>query len=246
MARIPTVTVDQMRRIERLTVEQYGVAPLQLIENAGRSLAELVRRRLDDSLENRVIVVLAGKDKTGAGGLSAARHLHNWGAVVQVVLASPPSEMDEAARHQLTALERVGVEIWGYSGNREDGPVIHWSDASLLLDALLGGDLKEDPRGPYAELIRVANVSRRPIVSLDVPSGLDASDGTIYSPTIDATATLALGLPMVGLIEGAPVVGDLYVADVGIPPDVYAAMGLAVGPLFSRETVVYLGGYRAR
>lgn len=244
MARIPSITVDQMREVDRLMIEEYGVTLLQMMENAGRALAELTRRRLGGSVEGRVIVVLAGKGSNGGGGLSAARHLHNWGALVQVMLASPREALNDAAGHQLAALEAAGVMISGYGRDREMELPVLWDDAAVIVDALLGYSLTGDPRGVYADLIRVANASRRPIISLDVPSGLDAGDGTIYSPTIDAAATLTLALPKTGLIEGRAVVGDLYLADIGVPPALYAQMGLRVGTIFTRDTIVSLGSYR--
>lgn len=243
MARIPSLTVEEMREVDRLMVEEYRVALLQMMENAGRALAELTRRRLGGSAAGHVIVVLAGKGSNGGGGLVAARHLHNWGALVQVVLASPREELSEATTRQFEALEAAGVMIWGYGSDLNAGLVVRWGDAAVILDALLGYSLTGDPRGAYADLIRVANASRRPVVSLDVPSGLDATDGTIYSPTIDAAATLTLALPKTGLMEGRSVVGDLYLADIGVPRALYAQMGLEVGLIFAGDTIVPLGRY---
>ncbi|MCZ7574033.1 MAG: NAD(P)H-hydrate epimerase [Ardenticatenaceae bacterium] len=243
MARIPGITVDQMREVDRLMVEEYGVTLLQMMENAGRGLAELTRRRLGGSAADRRIVVLAGKGNNGGGGLAAARHLHNWGALLQVVLASPREEMTAVASHQLDALDAAGVMIWGYGLDSGAEMVVRWDEAAVILDALLGYGLAGDPRGAYADLIRVANASRGPVISLDVPSGLDGTDGTIYSPTVDATATLTLALPKTGLIEGRPVVGDLYLADIGVPPALYSRMGLAVDSIFANDTIVPLGRY---
>ncbi|HYN87833.1 MAG TPA: NAD(P)H-hydrate epimerase [Ardenticatenaceae bacterium] len=237
---IPAITVAQMREVDRLMTEVYGVTLLQMMENAGRALAELTRRRLGGSVAGHAIVVLAGKGNTGASGLAAARHLRNWGGVVQVVLASPPPEMNAAAGGQLVTLEEMGIPVWGYGAAAGSSLSVRWSDASVLIDALLGCGLVGDPRGAYADLIRVANASRRPIVSLDVPSGLDATDGTIYSPTVQATATLTLALPKQGLVEGWPVVGELSLADIGVPPALFAEMGLHVGPIFERDSIVSL------
>jgi NAD(P)H-hydrate epimerase len=112
----------------------------------------------------------------------------------------------------------------------------------LLVDALIGYGLSGPPTGMSATLIRAANESRIPILALDAPSGLDTTTGTIHDPCIRAEATLTLALPKVGLLSPAAraVVGELYVADIGVPPSVYAAMGLAVPRLFAGADVIHV------
>ncbi|MCI0484248.1 MAG: bifunctional ADP-dependent NAD(P)H-hydrate dehydratase/NAD(P)H-hydrate epimerase, partial [candidate division NC10 bacterium] len=117
-----------------------------------------------------------------------------------------------------------------------------WAQTNLILDALVGYGLKGTPREPVASLIREANASRRPILALDLPSGLDGDTGEPYEPCICASTTLTLGLPKVGLLAKAAkrFVGELYVADIGVPPLVYRRLGLEVGNLFSVSDVVEL------
>jgi NAD(P)H-hydrate epimerase len=114
----------------------------------------------------------------------------------------------------------------------------------LIIDGLIGHSLSGAPKGPAAKLIRWANEQEVPVLALDVPSGLDATTGTAYSPCIRATATMTLALPKEGLRATGveQYVGELYLADIGVPPALYASpsIGIEVGPLFAREDVIRL------
>lgn len=98
---IPAVTVDQMREVDRLMVEHFGITLRQMMENAGRCLAEQARRMLGGDVAARRIVVLTGRGGNGGGGLAAARRLSIWGADVAVILGSSGETIDAAASHQL-------------------------------------------------------------------------------------------------------------------------------------------------
>lgn len=237
---IPTLSVEQMREVDRIMIEDLGIPLIQMMEHAGRALADVARRRLGGSVVGKHIIVLVGAGHNGGGGLVAARHLHNWGAEIHVLFATAFKRLKEETQRQYRILEAIGVPLWHFDDISApiDKPTPQWGRAALVLDALLGYNLHGDPRGFYADLIRLANASRTPIISLDVPSGLDANDGTIYSPCIEANATVTLALPKRGLRESPFVVGDLYLADIGIAPEVYKRMGLDVPPLFQHQPIV--------
>ena len=231
---VPYVTTDQMREVDRLMVDEYGIVLLQMMENAGRGLARLARDRfLGGDARGRRVTVLAGGGGNGGGGLVSARRLAGWGATVQVVLVKEPDRLDEVPRHQLAILERMAVPYAVAS----DHPSIPPDD--MVIDALVGYSLSGPPRGAAADLISEANATTAPVLSLDVPSGVDAATGEVYEPAIKATATLTLALPKVGLrtAEARRHVGELYLADIGVPPDLYArpSIGLEVGPVFAED-----------
>lgn len=241
MTTIPRLTVEQMQDINRRATEEYGISSLQMLENAGRALAEVTRQRLNGSVERKQIIVLGGAGNTGAAGLCAARHLHNWGAKVYAILSTVPEELSDAGRHQLQTLRKSGVAIWRFRGeSADDAPVIYWERTAAIVDALVGHEVDGDPGEPDADMIRLANANRKPIISLVVPSGLDATTGAIYSPCIDATATVALGLPTIGLMESRIVAGDIYLADIGVPPDLYGDIGVDVGNVFANAGIIPL------
>ena len=223
---IPSVTAEQMRDVDRLAVEEYGLLLIQMMENAGLRLAELAIRRFRPA----AVGVLCGIGGNGGGGLVAARHLANRGIGVHVSLAEDPSRLGDVPRHQLEILERMGVTV---------GP--EPAAADLVLDALLGYSLRGAPRGGAAELIRWANGQGAPNCSLDVPSGLDATTGDRRNPIIPAAATLTLALPKTGLANAPDAVGELYLADISIPPGLYARLGIRVRPIFAEAPILRLG-----
>ncbi len=241
---VPTVSTEEMKEIDRSMVEVYGVELLQMMENAGRSLALLARRMLADAedgdgdgdVTDRPIVVMAGRGANGGGGLVAARHLLNWGAWVQVVCSVPPEGYKGVPAHQLRILQAMGAPLaWA-----EDG----WElpPADLLIDAIIGYGLRGDPRGPARNLIQLANSSAAPILSLDTPSGVDTSSGRVFHPHIQAAATLTLALPKNGFRQpaAAAACGDLYLADIGVPPALYESMGIPAPAFFARSEIVPL------
>lgn len=222
---IPAVTAEQMREVDRIAVEEFGLLLIQMMENAGARLAELALRRFRPA----AVAILCGRGGNGGGGLVAARHLANRGVGVRVTLADDADRLGEVPRHQLAILERMGVSIGAVP-----------EEADLVVDALIGYSLRGDPRGGAAELIRWANTQEAPVCSLDLPSGLDATTGTARDPCLRANATLTLALPKAGLATAHQIVGELYLADLSIPPEVYSGLGVEVGHLFSLSPVLRL------
>jgi NAD(P)H-hydrate epimerase len=220
-----------MAEVDRLMIEEHGILLIQMMENAGRNLAELARRILEGQLTDRKIIVLCGAGNNGGGGMVAARHLHNRGAEVTVKFAGDPARLKDLPAHQWRILGTLGLTA-------EQEPDLAESD--LILDALLGYGLTGAPRGLMAEWIERANTASRPILSLDTPSGLDPTTGIPAYPCIRAAATLTLALPKTGLFAEAarPFVGDLYLADISVPPELYRRIGVEVGPLFAGDTII--------
>ena len=231
---VPSITVAQMREIDRLMVDELGITLEQMMENAGRALAELARRTLRD-LPGRRITVLAGPGGNGGGALVAARRLAIWGAEVSVALASPPAQMHPVPAHQLAIVAGMGMEVLGHQA-----PLPEIARSALVLDGVFGYSLAGAPRGHSAELIMAANESHVPILALDVPSGLSAETGEAFEPTIRAHQTLTLALPKIGLLapRARSYVGELFVADISVPAQLYRRLGLAVGPLFAAGDIL--------
>ncbi len=217
-----------MREVDRLVVEDLGITLVQMMENAGRALADLVVRRFGA----RTVLVLAGSGGNGGGGIAAARHLLNRGVRAEVVLAAGVPRMARVPRIQLGIARRLGIPV----------SVRPEPEVDVLVDAFLGYGLVGDPRGRAAELIRWANAAGPAIVSLDLPSGLDATTGRVGDPCIRATAMQTLAMPKAGLREAPDIVGELYLADISVPPFVYRRVGaeLAASP-FRGSPLVRIG-----
>lgn len=231
---VPVVTAAQMREVDRIMVEDLGISILQMMENAGRAFAELTRIQLS-GLSGRRVVVLAGRGGNSGGGMAAARRLAIWGAEVRVVLAHADAALAEPPARQLASLRAMGVPVHGPA---EAASLLHQAD--VVLDALLGYSVDGPPREPEAGLIRTANSHGLPILSLDLPSGLHPDHGVPYDPTIRATRTLTLALPKVGLLrpEAARSVGELWLADISVPPHVYAGFDIHPGSLFTESDLI--------
>jgi NAD(P)H-hydrate epimerase len=235
MSVFPSVTVAQMREVDRIMVDELHIELLQMMENAGRCLAAHTRRWLSGQLAGRQVVVMAGSGGNGGGGLVAARRLTIWGAATAVVLGQPRSEVQGVPAHQLEILDRMGVPVW----TPEQSPPDALAHADAILDALIGYSLQGPPREPIASLIRAASLADAPVIALDIPSGLDGDSGRAFDPTITAATTLTLALPKAGLLQPAARkwVGDLYLADISVPAQVYQRLGIETRPVFAASDI---------
>jgi len=218
---VPALTTEQMRAVDHVMVEDLHIELVQMMENAGRSLAELAIIRFSPGS----LTILAGPGGNGGGGLVAARHLANRGCQVQVVLTEP-DRLTPVPAHQADILARMGVTIASRPAT-----------ADLIIDAMIGYSLRGNPAGAAAQLITWANDQAAPVLALDTPSGLDLTTGTAATPAVWAAATLTLALPKVGLLD-APNVGELYLADISVPPLVYQRMGIPVPELFRQASLL--------
>jgi len=222
---VPALTAAQMLEVDRLAMEEYGLTILQMMENAGRNLAGNVMEMLGRAQGN--VTVLAGSGGNGGGGICCARHLRNRGFAVSLVLSKEPETLTGAAAHQLHILQVAGLEPVP-----ADDALVAICRAELVVDALIGYGLRGGPRGRVAELIDLCNENAARVLSLDVPSGLDATTGRPPGMVVRADRTLTLALPKTGLRH---VPGDLYLADIGIPPELYQRLGLTFRPFFGRR-----------
>lgn len=245
----PSISAAQMAAIDRIMLDDFGIEPLQLMELAGLAVASFAREHLlDGDAEGRRVVALAGNGGNGGDAIVAARLLMAWGADVTIVTTRPVAEHTGLAGHQLGIAERWGIPIRDGDAATDTLPITGAAAraaADLILDGLLGFSLRGDPHGPSAMLIDAANRSDRPILAIDLPSGLDATSGAVGSPCIRAALTLTLAMAKSGLLAptAAPVVGELWVADIGVPAQAYARLGVDPGgPLFARAAFVPING----
>ena len=227
---VPAVTADQMREVDRIAMEEFGLGILQMMENAGRNLAENVLDMLDGARGK--VAILAGSGGNGGGGVCCARHLHNRGFQVWVVLDREAAMLKGAARNQFEILQAAGLQPTEPS---QAGEVIR--RAQIVVDALIGYGLRGAPRGRTAELIELCDQHAARVLSLDVPSGLNATTGEAPGPMVRPERTLTLALPKTGL-QG--VSGDLYMGDIGIPPEVFQRLALYFESPFGKRYWVRL------
>lgn len=213
------VTAEEMRGMDRLTIEKFGVPSLTLMERAGEAIARAIVERFGQEAKSGVLI-FAGKGNNGGDGLVVARLLKRQQVPCEVLLLARQDELSPDAAHNLRAyLELGGVVAEIASGERSQFSE-KVGGKGLLVDAILGTGLKTEVRGIYAEAIALMNGSGLPIVSVDIPSGLDADCGVPLGAAVRAQATVALGFAKRGevIYPGLDYTGAVAVADIGIDP----------------------------
>jgi hydroxyethylthiazole kinase-like uncharacterized protein yjeF len=208
---LPTLTSRQVAEVDRLAQERFGISVDWLMEAAGWQVARFSRGRT---------AVVCGVGNNAGDGLAAARHLHRWGRLVSVSCVDG-SRLRGAAAREREALARIAVDV---------SDELRLEGAEVVVDALFGTGLSRAPEGKFAAWIEAINDSGSRVIAVDVPSGLDADTGVAYAPTVRAHTTVTLGLAKPGLLEGdgPRAAGEIWLADIGVPFEAYAAAGVDV------------------
>ncbi|MAE63760.1 MAG: NAD(P)H-hydrate epimerase [Phycisphaeraceae bacterium] len=228
--RHPLLTRAQIRLVDWLAIEQIGIPGVVLMENAGRGAAEHMlawwrgRRDDDDALPRTLIA--CGGGNNGGDGFVVARHLHNAGADVHIVLARDPDRLGPDARVHLDSVRNMKIPCTGAWAppDVERFKRIGAADRfDLVVDALLGTGFAGEVRPPLDRVIRACNARSRlgaEVVALDVPSGLDCDDGTAAGATIEADLTLTFVAAKTGFSrpEARRWLGEVAVIGIGAPP----------------------------
>jgi len=215
---LPPLSRLQVRTVDRLAVERYGMTSLVLMENAGRNAAEIIRREYGSV--GRAII-FCGSGNNGGDGCVIARHLHNASWVVRLVMAGERSRLSPDAAANLGIVETMPISIVDAPDaalQRRAVSLITSDD--VVVDALLGTGFSGTVRSPTDELIRALNdAERRSVVSIDVPSGLDCDTGAADSAAIRADWTITFVARKIGFdrSSAANYLGRVEVADIGAP-----------------------------
>lgn len=218
------VTGTEMSAIDAEAIQAFGIPEAALMERAGFEVARIAREMLGGRVAGARVYLLCGGGNNGGDGFVAARYLCNWGARVEVGLAVPPERLEGASAAFFRALDRMGVEAAPAAGERLKGAL---AGADLVVDALLGTGFKAPLRPGMAELVVQVNASNRPVLAVDIPTGVQADTGAVDGPAIRASATVTFGLPKVGhlLGKGKEHTGRLHVAEIGFPGKLLSAEG---------------------
>jgi len=207
-----------IRELDRIAVERFTVPSIILMENAGRGAAEIIAEKYPFRARLKVLVV-AGKGNNAGDGFVVARHLSNKGYAVRVATLAKKEKYRGDAQTNLRVLFRLGVPVKDCTGPASSATLLkELEDASLVVDAIFGTGLSGDVRPPMRDAIEAINSSQKPIVSLDIPSGLDADSGLVLGSAVRATHTITFALPKKGFFigEGPEYTGELHLCDIGI------------------------------
>jgi NAD(P)H-hydrate epimerase len=220
----PLPDAETMRAVDRWAIEDHGVAGLDLMERAGAGVTRAVERLAPDG----PVTVVCGKGNNGGDGLVVARLLRDAGRRVTVVCVAPPCELTGDARANLDRLPgdppvKLSGDAWDGEGARHEPPAaasarVFGAD-TIVVDAVLGTGFAGEPRGDVAEAIDAVNGAGAEVVSVDVPSGVDASTGVVAGRAVCASATVTFHAAKPGLWirPGKGHAGDVQTIDIGIP-----------------------------
>ncbi|MGE5817063.1 MAG: NAD(P)H-hydrate dehydratase [Deltaproteobacteria bacterium] len=211
------VSAQEMRELDRLTIEKYGVPSLVLMERAGAAIAQAILQRFARAAKKGVLIV-AGKGNNGGDGFVVARLLKKKRIHCAVALLARKDELSPDAAHNLRAFLKLKGKVVEVPPDRLELLSREIGGKGLLVDAIFGTGMKNEVRGEYAEAITWMNASGLPMVAVDIPSGLHTDTGMPLGTAIQAEMTVALGYPKLGevIYPGLDCVGDLAVADIGI------------------------------
>ena len=231
------VSSQQMKKIDQRAIEEYGISGLVLMENAGLKVFNNMKNIYPDLIEKEVAII-AGSGNNGGDGFVVARHLYNYGVKVKVFLLCSFNKVKGDAKTNLNIIDKMGIELLEIvpSKIQEIEEIISVSD--IIIDAILGTGLQGMVAGLKAKIIDVINRSRKEIVSIDIPSGLNADTGRIEGICVKANYTITMALSKIGLLiyPGVNYVGKLIVEDISIPQSLLKDKELKFN-LITREIV---------
>lgn len=217
------VTGKTMQIIDRRAIEEFGVSGLTLMENAGRRCAEAIVAEFGAGPMLRAVIV-AGKGNNGGDGFVIARHLRKHGWHVVTFILAPHDEIRRDARANLDLLSDTPVLFCPEQGGL-DRYASTLREATVIVDALLGTGLSSKVKGIYAEAIGFINDSGKPVIAVDIPSGIDSATGKVLGHAVKADYTITFALAKCGhiLYPGVEYTGRLSIVDIGIPEQITAA-----------------------
>jgi hydroxyethylthiazole kinase-like uncharacterized protein yjeF len=212
-------TAEQMQELDRKAIETYRIPGIVLMENAGRGATEAIAKAFPD-LKKMKVAIIAGKGNNGGDGFVVARYLLNAGVHGKVYLLADPKALRGEAETNSQIFQRMKGELISVPSSKDYQKVKKELERfDLLIDAIFGTGLDAEVRGYYREVIDHLNTLQKPIVAIDIPSGLDANSGKPLGTAIRASLTVTFGLPKIGhLIPSGPeYVGEIKVIDIGYP-----------------------------
>lgn len=214
----------QMHEIDEAAINDFGLPELALMESAGHRVAQVAKNFLHD-VNNKSICVLAGSGNNGGDALTAARYLSNMGARIKIFLTGNKNHRTDSLNAQIRILRTMDLEIQQLDSDRAWEKLqvtLRFTDA--VIDGILGTGFFGEIRPSALRLIRLINSLSKPVISIDIPSGVEADTGFVGETAIQANCTVTLGVPKIChyICPGANYVGELFIDDIGIPQKLLA------------------------
>ncbi len=219
-------SVAQMRAMDRSATEKYGISEMLLMENAGMGACTVLDKEV--GLSGRTFLIFCGSGNNGGDGFVVARKIHSSGGRARVFLLADQDKYRGSARENLDIISKLPIEVARLNSTGSLGHDLAHCDA--VVDAMLGTGLDREVSGLYAEVIGALNECPQPVLSLDIPSGVNGDTGRAMGCAVAADYTVTFGLPKIGnlLMPGYGLCGKLYVTHISFPPELYASDAITI------------------
>lgn len=219
-------TVQQMRSMDQTAIEKRGIPEVILMENAGLAAYRVLSERYGTT--GRQTLICCGAGNNGGDGFVVARKILSDGGQPVVLLLGDPARYRGAARTNFDILKRLGIEVAAFTDLAAAQALIRQAD--LIVDGIFGTGLSKPVGGHYAEVIALINAAGKPVLSLDIPSGINGDSGQVMGIAVKADVTVTFGLPKVGnlLYPGCRHGGECFVTRISFPPDLTRASELQI------------------
>ena len=223
------VNCEQMREIDRKTIEEFGIPGIVLMENAAKEVVKAVIEYLENPRDKKVII-FAGRGNNGGDGLAVARHLHNMGAQVEVILTHGEEGLQGDSLINLNIIKKMGISTRCLDSESLGNILNKSCKSDIIIDSIFGTGIRGEIEGEVRELIQKINQFSNYTISVDIPSGVNGDTGEICGVCIEADETITFALPKKGLLlyPGADFVGDLKVVDISIPHKVIESQKIKI------------------
>ncbi|MCM8808567.1 MAG: NAD(P)H-hydrate epimerase [Candidatus Omnitrophica bacterium] len=214
------LTKKEIMRIEKETMEKFGISNLILMENAGRESFYIIKKELKN-IKNRKFFVFCGKGNNGGDGFVLSRYLFNYGVDVKVFYFGEISNFTEISLINFNILKKLKIDIERINVLKLKNMNI--GSADVVIDAILGIGIKGIIEGEMKDVIEFINKNSNFIISIDIPSGLDADTGEIYGICVKSNLTISMGFLKKGFFigKGPEYTGKIKIADIGFPKFYY-------------------------
>lgn len=235
------VTAQEMKEIDRITIEKYGIPSLQLMEKAGLGTAQVAAKMLGE-VKGKSVFIFCGKGNNGGDGFVAGMYLAKQKAKVKFFLLGKKTELKGDAQVNLKKALKMKLPIVEISDAKK---IPEKFECDLMIDAIFGTGFKGEVGGLEKEVIKKINESKIPVLAVDIPSGLDADTGKAKSICVQAHHTVTMGLPKIAQVfyPGKDFCGEVTIVDIGIPAEVTQAVNSDLN-LITEEEVRKLLPYR--
>jgi NAD(P)H-hydrate epimerase len=212
------ITAEEMKKVDKAAIDEFGIPSLILMENAGRGAADIAYNMLLDKKDK--VVCVCGKGNNGGDGFVCARHLINKGINIVIFLTCKRDQLKGDAKINFSILEKMNASVYELAKKDDfknlENEIIN---SGLVIDAIFGIGITGNIRDSYSRLIQTINENKKKALAIDLPSGLDATEGNVLGVCVKADKTATFAAVKTGLVknQGPSFCGEVIVVDISIP-----------------------------